>query len=577
VTGARRLAVRAVLVVGLACAGTLVGVPVALAHAVLESTDPVDGAVLAVAPATVSLVFSEPVAPVASGTSLIDDGGATVSTTTSVRDRTVLVALPDQLADGTYVLSWRVISVDGHPVSGASTFVVGEAGASDRTVSPSSPAPGAAPAGAGEGAVATAVRDGAQGLAYAGAFALVGLVVLELFLLVDDSATVGRTARRLSHLARGAAAVAVLGILVAVPATWWWQGGGRAGSWPGWLAAAASAPTASGDVVRAGAALLGILLLLLVPRGTALRRMLAVAGAVLLLGSFVASGHSRSAAPAALVLTADAMHVAAGAVWFGGLVGLGAVLGLRHGPPVAQAVRTLGRFSLLAGGLLATVGVTGVLLGWRILGSWDALATTGYGRTLLIKVTLAGAVTLIAAWNRLRLVPRFHEGESEHAPRATLRRTVASEAVLLALLLLVTGVLVSLAPERAASSRSSTPSVTSTAPADLAVGGSTGPVTVPLGDGFLRLDLEHAAAGDVLTLATLDPAGAVVEPLSSPSVELTLPGVGIGPLRPRVSRSAPGTYTGSVALPVAGRWRLEATVRTSRYDSPVAVATIDVP
>jgi len=579
---ARGLTARVVLVVLLTVAAAVAAAPVALGHAMLESTDPADGALLPVAPETVSLTFSEPVEPVPSGTRVLDGAGGTVPTTTSVQDRTVVLALPGDLADGTYLLSWRVISVDAHPVSGASTFVVGASGAGGASSAAAArTAVGAAAPGSGseEGLAATVVRDGAQGLTYVGAFAVVGLAVLEVFLLAGTGAEAAPAARRLRRLGRRAGAVTCLGIAVGVPATLWWQSGGHLESWPDWLAAATADATAVEGVLAGGAAVLGTVLLLLAPGHAALRRALAVVGAVLLLGSFVAVGHSRSAGPAALVLAADAAHVTAGAVWFGGLVGLGVVLGRRHGVPAPQAARTLGRFSTLAGALLATVGVTGVLLGWRIVGSWSALVTTGYGWALLAKVALAGAVALVAGWNRFRLVPRFRDGEGDEvAERAALRRTVRSEAVLLTILLLVTGVLVSLAPGRGSSSgRAASAQTVPSAPADLSGRAGSGPVTLPLGEGSLRLGLRAGAGGDVLTLVVLDATGAVVEPLSAPSVELTLPDAGVGPLRPEVSRSGAGTYTSSVELPLAGRWHLEVAVRTSRYEAPVAVATVDVP
>lgn len=34
--------------------------------------------------------------------------------------------LPDKLAQGTYMVSWRVVSADGHPISGAFTFSIGK-------------------------------------------------------------------------------------------------------------------------------------------------------------------------------------------------------------------------------------------------------------------------------------------------------------------------------------------------------------------------------------------------------------------------------------------------------------------
>ena len=78
----------------------------------------------------------------------------------------------------------------------------------------------------------------------------------------------------------------------------------------------------------------------------------------------------------------DVIHVTAGAVWLGGLVGL--VLSLRAlaGREVLAA-QTLSRFSTLAGFALVVVAAAGAFLAWRILGSWAGFVETAYGRLLL--------------------------------------------------------------------------------------------------------------------------------------------------------------------------------------------------
>src|SRR5205814_6684499 len=86
------------------------------AHASLVSTEPDDGSVVTSAPATVQLRFSEPVTPAV--VNLIDAAGKTrEDTSVSMRGETVVVMLPADLPRGTQVISYRVISEDGHPRS----------------------------------------------------------------------------------------------------------------------------------------------------------------------------------------------------------------------------------------------------------------------------------------------------------------------------------------------------------------------------------------------------------------------------------------------------------------------------
>src|ERR1700689_1339745 len=95
------------------------------AHASLVSTEPADGSVLAEAPKTVQLRFNESVSPAL--ISLIDAAGRARNPTAGVVDETIVVTLPNDLPQGTQVVSYRVISEDGHPVAGAMVFSIGAA------------------------------------------------------------------------------------------------------------------------------------------------------------------------------------------------------------------------------------------------------------------------------------------------------------------------------------------------------------------------------------------------------------------------------------------------------------------
>src|ERR1700704_1400122 len=95
----------------------------ALAHAALVSAEPADGSVLAQSPKTLQLRFSENITPAV--VSLIDAAGKTRDVTARAVDQTVLVTLPDDLPRGTQVVSYRVVSQDGHPVAGSLMFWIG--------------------------------------------------------------------------------------------------------------------------------------------------------------------------------------------------------------------------------------------------------------------------------------------------------------------------------------------------------------------------------------------------------------------------------------------------------------------
>lgn len=101
--------------------------PAASAHAALIATDPPADAILQTAPGQIRLSFDEAVAPLVFRIAQPDGVVADLPLVDS--DRNLLVLTPPALTQqGTYALSWRVISADGHPVGGSLLFSVGTAG-----------------------------------------------------------------------------------------------------------------------------------------------------------------------------------------------------------------------------------------------------------------------------------------------------------------------------------------------------------------------------------------------------------------------------------------------------------------
>ncbi|HEY9011808.1 MAG TPA: copper resistance protein CopC, partial [Devosia sp.] len=97
---------------------------VVLAHAQLLSTEPADSAVLEMAPKTLTLRFNEPVSPLRF--TLVGPDGIAVAVEAS-GGTDIAVQLPPALATGTHLLSWRVVSIDGHPIGGSLVFSIGRA------------------------------------------------------------------------------------------------------------------------------------------------------------------------------------------------------------------------------------------------------------------------------------------------------------------------------------------------------------------------------------------------------------------------------------------------------------------
>src|SRR5690349_4060535 len=116
---------KSLLVPILALGLSFLGAGGAWAHAVLLETIPEDSARLEAPPPEVRLRFNEPVVPVA--VKVLDQNGKAVTSPADVSaaDQTVRIALPAGLAQGSYVVSYRATSADGHPVAGSVVFGIG--------------------------------------------------------------------------------------------------------------------------------------------------------------------------------------------------------------------------------------------------------------------------------------------------------------------------------------------------------------------------------------------------------------------------------------------------------------------
>jgi copper transport protein len=113
------------------------------------------------------------------------------------------------------------------------------------------------------------------------------------------------------------------------------------------------------------------------------------------------SGHAAAGPDAAVGVVVGVVHFSAAAVWFGGLVLLATCVLPRPDVSMLQAVA---RFSLVAFTAMVVIVVTGMVQGWRQVGSLQALGQTAYGRLLVAKVAVF--LLLIAVAGRSRVLVR---------------------------------------------------------------------------------------------------------------------------------------------------------------------------
>ena len=426
------------LVVAIVAALVLAPAEPASAHATLIATDPGEGAVLEAAPDRIRFTFDESVAGVPDGVHVFDAAGGAVAASAAVDGKELGVTLTDEVGDGTLVVVWRVVSEDGHPISGSLTFSIG------------APSPDVAPPPTDSSSTNDApwTLSVVRWVGYLGLFMAGGLVGFAL-LFLPPSKPADRARRRLVVVARAGAATAAVAWLVGLPLTAAYQLGGGASSLTKgatWSAMPAAEYAVVAVVVAGVVLAVGLLGRGLPPRP---RAVAALVAAVVAVCAPAITGHTRAVTPEALAVGADMLHLLAGSVWLGGLVALALVLPDLSGRG-AMAAEVLARFSTVAAGILVALSATGVLLAWRIVGSWSALFDTGYGALLLVKIGVALVAVLIAAWNRYALLPRLHESTHRRDRRVGARvvvRAIAAEAAVLVAVLLVTGLLVDRSPE----------------------------------------------------------------------------------------------------------------------------------
>ncbi|MCU1660966.1 MAG: copper resistance protein [Pseudonocardiales bacterium] len=155
---------RAAAVTVLCGLALLLGAGQALAHTRLQSSDPADGASLATAPQRVSLTFNESMQPGFTTLTVVGPDQAKYQTgDVAANGDTVSIGVRPLGPAGRYEIGYRVVSEDGHPVTGSVAFTLTTPGPGSiaAVASPSATGPAAAPAPSTPAAAgAPATQDG---------------------------------------------------------------------------------------------------------------------------------------------------------------------------------------------------------------------------------------------------------------------------------------------------------------------------------------------------------------------------------------------------------------------------------
>ena len=166
-----------------------------------------------------------------------------------------------------------------------------------------------------------------------------------------------------------------------------------------------------------------------------------IAGIGLGVLSFAFDGHTVTEGPRWAHLVADAVHVVAGATWFGGVLALVAlaVMRRRSGGDIAELVV---RFSASATVSLVAVAAAGSVMAWFVLDDLGELTGTVWGQRLVIKLVAVAVAAAIGAYHHVVTVRRIEAGTATAADVANARTSIVVEAIVLAFVVVATTFLV---------------------------------------------------------------------------------------------------------------------------------------
>ena len=581
----------------------------AMAHAVLESTEPLSGSTSKQPVDQIVFHFSEAVEGSFGAIRVFDRAGVRVDDGDVFhpggRGPELAVHLKKGIPKGSYTATYRVISADSHPVAGGLVFSYGKASATGASVSQLLAQQGSS----------GRVTDLAFGVAKATQYGAIAVAVGAVFFLFviwlralgaaagasgDWREASERFAQRLRKLllvviaialVSGAAGIVLQGAKAAGVSFWsaldkqivqdvldtrfgtvW---GIRMLVWLGFGAVLlGSLSAARRPVLRpASVGATG----LAQPRPSPVWLALLALPLGFLVISPALAGHASLEKPTAILVTANILHVAAMCIWVGGLATILFVL-----PAATRALEPTDRTRLLAGTLarfspwafaaVIVLLVTGLVQSWFEIGFFDEPKRlffgdegTPFGRAAFVKfILLVGPLMALGAYNQRVAVPRLkrlaQDGQTPGRTGFSLRRSIRTEILLLA------GVL------------AATAALTTYAPADYA---PSGPVskTASLGPADLQLTVDPARVGpNEMHVYLIDKQnGTQFDKVKEMNVDLSLPSKNLGPLKPDVRKAGPGHYVMNGALfGVSGEWDVKMSARVSEFDAYYADVKVNI-
>jgi copper transport protein len=396
---------------------------IASAHATLVSSDPRAGTWVPTSPSQIRLVFSEPVeASLATITLISVSGQVRLPATGDPHDVHAVIGTPGSLVPAEYRVVWRIVSADGHPVSGSFVFGVGPSSAHADQPPNVVEIPGSkvwGPAVFGAPIIPALLRGAADGCI----LALTGLL---WFAISAHRAA----ATRLPSIALKLAVAAPI-LCLAHLFGWLINTAPNHHLDAAWISASFGTTPGRAELARTLLSLVPIWAL-----GLARRPAIALAGGCLAILGASAVGHSAAIVPE-WAIPFKAIHLLALAIWSGGLVWILA----GRADDAALDSRQISRVSSTAFWAVFAVAFSGVVQARVLMSSWSDFASV-YGAVIIAKVVGLAVLVGFGAYHR-RLIGEF---VADKGSVAFLRKSVAREILVFAIVVLLGGFLAYLSP-----------------------------------------------------------------------------------------------------------------------------------
>ncbi len=534
-------------IVALVCGAGVVGsVNPVEAHAGLKSSEPAASSVLEQSPEEIVLKFAEQVEISFGSIRLFDANSKLITLSTPnygftddvVDAKTVRVGVP-ALEPGSYLVVWRVVSVDSHPVQGAFGFQIGARGKNLAALGVEVLSNSSA------SNFVKVVMGFARWLSFLGVMVLIGSVLLATRIIGQS---------RIETVIKSSWFVAVVGSATVLVMQAPYALGSSLSDSVSVTSVRQVLETRLGIWLIIRAVILLLFLLIIWKRDLhqkPLWRMTTTILSIVLFATFSISGHPGMRQFSSLSIGTDIVHFLSVAVWMGGLVTI-VLLGQKW---QSESPKVIAWFSFNATIAMPIMVATGVAQAWRMMEGFQNLFSTTYGTVLSIKVLLV--VVAIAAGTKARQIFKDKKVDSEDLKKIKFSKTIVVESVIGLVVLAVTAVLVSVPP--------------------LSVNTAT-PFTATLVQSNVIADITitPARVGNAEIHVVFSPPGGTLEPIESMTARISLETGEIPPIPIDVKRIGVNHFQANLQVPRDGEWLLElivkpATNRTLRFSQIVKI------